>query len=262
MIPTTVPHEIDHTRLAELQTITLSKGAHGQDDDGYCVMEFVAYVAGEDWTDEPACCCPVIAAFCRAWNDGLPSDAERDRLLAPLIPTLVGTRSTPGVESQRSWMALDWLVRTHAPAWLVLVHDLRAHGVALQGLPEITDSATAGAASTLDAARAAARVAARDAAGATARAAAWAAAGAAAGAAAWAAAGAAAWAAAGAAAWAAAGAAARDAARDAARAAAGAAAGDALSETTSQLQESAVDLVRRMVAVTDADVVTNEGGAL
>ena len=56
-----------------------------------------------------------IGAFLRAWNDHLPTDADRDRLLRPLVLRLVGSRSTPEVETRRSWLAMDWLVRTYAP---------------------------------------------------------------------------------------------------------------------------------------------------
>ena len=235
----------------------LSAGAHKCVEQGACVMEAVAYVAGEPWTDRPACACPVLGAFMRAWNDDLPTDADRDRLLRPLIPRLAGSRATPEVETCRAWLAVDWLVRTCAPTWLALTKDLEGHAHALRGLPALVsadvvqehhstitaawDAARAAAASP--AARdAAARVAAASTAAAStaastaaaSTAAAWdaaAAAGAttraAAGATARAAAEAAARAAAGAAARAAAGAAAEAAAVNAAWAAARAAAGDA-----------------------------------
>jgi hypothetical protein len=240
-------------RLAQIEALSLSAGSHEEFERGMCVMEAVSYVAGEPWSDAPQCACPVITAFMVSWNDALPDDAERDRLLKPLIPLIVGTRSTPAIEERRSYMALDWLIRTFTPAWLDLVPALHEHAAALRGLDEIADMAGAAAAGRkVNAAWAAARAAAGDAA----RAAAWAAAGAAARAAAGDAAGAAAraaaWAAAGdaarAAAGDAAGAAAWAAARAAARAAAGDAAGDALKPTTEQLQASAVALVRRMIA--------------
>ena len=47
-------------------------------------MEAVAYVAGEPWSDNPACACWTIGNFLREWNDVLP-DADRDALLRPLI---------------------------------------------------------------------------------------------------------------------------------------------------------------------------------
>lgn len=59
----------------------------------------------------------VIAAFLRSWNDTLGDD-DRNRLLKPLIPRLVGTAAGPEVEDRRVWMSLDWLVREYTPAWL------------------------------------------------------------------------------------------------------------------------------------------------
>jgi hypothetical protein len=215
-------------------------------------MEAVAYVAGESWSDHPECTCPVLTALMVAWNDALPNNEERDRLLKPLIPFLVGTRSTSEVEKRRATMAADWLIRVHTPAWLRLA-KLNDQAALLEALPKITDFAQCPSLMpTLQAVRkdgAAAGAAAGDAAGDAARDAAWDAAWAAAGAAAWdaawAAAGAAARDAAGAAAWAAA----RDAAWAAARDAARDAAWDALKPTVDILQQSALDLVHRMISV-------------
>jgi hypothetical protein len=271
-------------RIAILNGITLLEGAHvsppddGPPPDEMCVMEAVAYVAGEPWSDHPTCACPILSAFLRSWNDALSSNADRDRLLKPLVLQLIDTKSTTVVEQKRAYLALDWLVRVFTPKWLDLVPELAIHSAALRGLQNIVDIAGALAAKNLgDAARAAAWEAAWDAAGAAAGAAAWDAARAAAGDAAWDAAGAAAGDAARAAArdaagdaardaaWDAAGDAAGDAARDAAgaaaRAAARAAAGDAardaaraaagarLKPTTEWLQASALELVGRMIRV-------------
>jgi hypothetical protein len=257
-------------RLAQVET--LSEGSHDDIERGMCVMEAVSYVAGEPWSDAPRCACPVVTAFLIAWNDALPDNETRDRLLKPLIPQIVGTRSTPAVEQRRATMAADWLIRAHTPAWLRLA-KLESQAAALEALPEITDFAQcpslmptleavrkdsaaawdAAWAATWDAARAAAWDAAWDAAWAAARDAARAAARDAAWAATWDAARAAAWDAAWAAARDAARAAARDAARaatwDAARAAARDAAWAALKPTTEHLQASALELVRRMVEV-------------
>jgi len=253
---------IDQDKLASIAS--LKKGGHAPTDGEMCVMEAVAYVAGEAWSDAPQCACPVITAFLVSWNDSLSSDAERDRLLKPLIPLIVGTRSSRAVEERRSYMALDWMIRVFTPKWLDIVPALHEQAKSLRELNDIADMAGAVAAGIkVKAAGDAARAAAWAAAGAAAGAAAWAAVGAAARDAAWAAARAAAGAAAGAAAWAAAGdaagAAARDAAwaaaraaagaaaRDAARDAAWAAAGAALKPTTEWLQASALNLVREMI---------------
>jgi len=79
-----------------LDALTLAKGGHQETTDAYCVMEAVAYVSGEPWSDAPRCECPVITAFLINWNDSLPDNATRDRLLKPLIPLVVDTRQHSG----------------------------------------------------------------------------------------------------------------------------------------------------------------------
>ena len=231
----------------DLNTITLGKGSHDDRDDGVCLLEAVAWWADEEHTDDPRCVSLPLAGFGRRLNDVLP-DVRRQELV-PLIPSMVGTRAD-GLDEQRGYLALDWLIRTYTPAWLDLA-GLSAEARALRDLRRIVDLAAAQAAGPV--VRAGQEKAA--AAGAAAGAAAWAAAGAAARDAAWAAAWAAARDAARDAARAAAGAAARDAARAAARDAARAAARDAaraaararLQPTVEQLQTSAVALFRSMI---------------
>ncbi len=223
--------KVNHERLAHVST--LKNGSHQPCDGEMCVMEAVAYVAGEPWSDAPQCACPVITAFLVSWNDSLPTDEARDALLKPLIPLIVGTRSTPEVERKRSYMALDWMIRVYTPKFLDLIPSLAGHATTLRDMEVIADMAGATAAgvkvhlANTDAAAAAA----------AAGAATWDVAAAAAGAVAWAAV----WAAAGDAAWAAAAA--------AAGAVAGAVAGAALKPTTEWLQASALNLVHEMIAV-------------
>jgi hypothetical protein len=245
--------------VLNLETVTLEKGCHQTLEDGVCAMEMVAYLAGETHSDSPACTSPVLAAFVRSWNDVINDDATRARLLKPILPRLIGTVGSRAVEQRRADLALDWSIRVSTPAWLRLA-GLPAEADAIAALPPLLDrSAIIAAQPTLE--RALTRAAA---AGDAAGDAAWAAAGDAAGDAARSAAGDAARAAAGDAAWDAARAAAgdaawgaaRDAAWGAARAAAWDAAGDALKTTVEQLQQSALDLLDRMIAVTDADLVT------
>jgi hypothetical protein len=201
-------------RMQQILALSLSSGSHEDFEKGMCVMEAAAYVAGDPWSDHPPCACPVITSFMISWNDTLPSDTERNRLLKPLIADIIDTKATPAIEERRSYLALDWLVRVWTPKFLDLVPSLASHATALRDLREIADIAGATAADkSVTAARAAAGAAAWDAAGDAARAAA----------------GAAAWAAA----WAAAGAAARV----------------ALKPTVEWLQISAIDLVHRMIEV-------------
>lgn len=123
-------------RLAAAETIRLSAGAHEDPGAGMCAMELVAYLAGEPHSDHPACACPALARFVRHWNDGLPTDADRDRLLKPIVPALVGTRAPRAVEEGRAWLAIDWLVRAHLPAWLDAA-GLADAAAALRAAPEI-----------------------------------------------------------------------------------------------------------------------------
>ena len=173
-------------------TYTLTYGSHASREDGMCLMEAVAYLAGEPHTDAPACACPVLTAFAVRLNDamgtGPDGDALRARYLHDLAPMLVGSRSTPEVEQVRAYVLADHAVRVFAP--LALEAAWPAQAKRLRALQPITDQASAEAAQV--AARAAAWAAAGGA-GAAARAAAWDAARAAAGAAAGDAAGAAAW---------------------------------------------------------------------
>ena len=234
--------KIDFSRLEKLGS--LKRGGHKGPDAGACVMEAVAYIAGEPWSDHPQCVSHVIGAFLRNWNDNLLNDADRDRLLKPLIPKIINTRADAATEERRSYLALDWMIRTYLPAWLRLA-KLNDDADKLAALAPIIDMSTATAAAPVVRASANKAAAARDATWAAARDAA----GDAAGDATWAAAGDAAWAAARDAAWAATWAAARDAAWAATWAAAGDAAGDALKATRDELQLSAVDLVERMAAL-------------
>lgn len=156
-------------RLQEALALPISSGSHESLEHGACVMELVSFVAGEPWSDAPQCACPVITAFCVSWNDSL-SDDDRTRLLKPLIPLIVGTRSTKEVEERRSYMALDWLIRVFTPKWLDMVPALHEHAKALRELDAIADMAGAAAAGVRvnaagDAAWAAAGAAAGDAAG-------------------------------------------------------------------------------------------------
>ena len=250
------------TPALNLEELTLDSGSHQPGDGQMCVMEAAAFMAGEPWSDHPACVSPVIGAFLRSWNDTLPT-ADRNQLKRYLCNVhdggVLGTApASLELENRRSWLAVDWSVRVHTPAWLRLA-GLDDQAETLEGLPEILNPTTAAAIKpALDAVRKDARAAwdaAWDAAGDAAWAAAWAAARDAARDAARAAARDAARAAAGAAAWAAARAAARDAARDAAGAAAWAAAGAAarerLAPTAHELRAEAHRLVDRMLAVTE-----------
>ena len=77
----------------------LSRGKHRNPRKGACFMEFASFLAGERWSDHPACTHPLLAALARQVND-LTGDAGRPRL-APLIPSIIGlTSDDPHVDAR------------------------------------------------------------------------------------------------------------------------------------------------------------------
>jgi hypothetical protein len=66
----------------------LSRGKHRNPRKGACFMELASLLAGERWSDHPACTHPLLAAVARHVND-YTSDAGRQRL-ATLIPSVIG----------------------------------------------------------------------------------------------------------------------------------------------------------------------------
>lgn len=69
----------------------LSRGKHRNPRKGACFMELASYLAGERWSDHPACTHPLLAALGRLVNDHT-SDAGRSDL-APLVPSVIGLTS-------------------------------------------------------------------------------------------------------------------------------------------------------------------------
>ena len=76
-----------NARPADLMPL-LSSGRHRSPRQGACFMEFASYLAGERWSDHPACTHPMLASVARSIND-LTSDAERGALL-PWVHRVVG----------------------------------------------------------------------------------------------------------------------------------------------------------------------------
>lgn len=252
---------LDVLPLDEVKSLSLARGKHSDRSSGLCVMEAVAWVAGEPHSDRPLCTSQLIGAFCRSWNDAM-SDDDRNEFLKPLIPHLIGTYDAKEDE-RRGLLVIDWLIREFLPAWFELVPALVTHVKVLHDAKPVQSwddvKVITTALNDSRSAAAAARIAARNAARNAARDAAWNAA--------WDIARAAARDAAWDAAWNVARAAARNAAEDAAwiaardaawiaawdaagaMAAAGVIAVAALKSTRRKLQESASKLVLRMCAV-------------
>ncbi|MDQ0372410.1 hypothetical protein [Cellulomonas humilata] len=74
----------------------LAVGHHRDPRDGGCLMEWASLLAGEPWSDHPACTHPLLAHLARSVNDRV-SDASRGALMH-LLPMLTVARS-----DDRSW---------------------------------------------------------------------------------------------------------------------------------------------------------------
>lgn len=69
----------------------LSRGKHRNPRKGACFMELASYLAGERWSDHPACTHPLLGAIARLVND-YSSDTGRSRLVG-LVPSVIGLNS-------------------------------------------------------------------------------------------------------------------------------------------------------------------------
>jgi hypothetical protein len=77
----------------------LSRGKHRSPRKGACFMELASYLAGERWSDHPACTHPLLASLSRLVNDHT-TDAGRQRLVG-LVPSVIGlTSDDPHVDAQ------------------------------------------------------------------------------------------------------------------------------------------------------------------
>ncbi|HEX4815817.1 MAG TPA: hypothetical protein VFV66_23985 [Nonomuraea sp.] len=69
----------------------LSRGRHRNPRRGACFMELASYLAGERWSDHPACTHPLLAALARLVNDNV-NDESRNKLVG-LVPSIIGLAS-------------------------------------------------------------------------------------------------------------------------------------------------------------------------
>ena len=84
----------------------LSRGRHRTPKRGACFMELASVLAGEAWSDHPACTHPLLAQLARHVND-LTTDDGRRRLTT-LIPSVVGRQG-----DDLTWFRLSVAVASH-----------------------------------------------------------------------------------------------------------------------------------------------------
>ncbi len=144
--------------MSTLKQFPIRRGSHPTREDGLCAMEMVAWLAGEQHSDDPKCACPVISSFVRSLNDCLPSDDHRARYLRPLIPRLINTRTGDlRLRSRRAFRIADHGARVLAPMLLQARADKEA-AARLRALAPIQDRASARAARAIAQELGAARV--------------------------------------------------------------------------------------------------------
>jgi hypothetical protein len=66
----------------------LSAGKHRSPRSGACFMEFASWLAGESWSDRPACTHPALASLARLVNDC--STAHGRARLVEFVPSVIG----------------------------------------------------------------------------------------------------------------------------------------------------------------------------
>lgn len=124
-------------RVAKLDQLDIKAGSHSAPPNGKpegCIMELASWVAGEPWSDRPECASPIITSFLIRWNDRLPSDEARNRLLKPLLLDVVGTRTTDEDEKVRRAMIERWAWDVALPKYLT-VAGLEEHAKAVSANP-------------------------------------------------------------------------------------------------------------------------------
>lgn len=129
-------------RLKELENGTIEAGFH-ETSNKRCSLEWVAYLANEPHTDNPACVSDVLSAFVRTVNDIMFYE-ERQKL-KPVLPKLVGTAGSEAQEQARAYRLADWAVRVLTP----LVLKTKGNPVdaaLLRSLKPVVDEASAKAA--------------------------------------------------------------------------------------------------------------------
>src|SRR5579863_3555840 len=124
------------------ESAVIRSGSHPTPEDGMCIMEAVAWVAGEPHSDAPQCACPSIRRFAIRINDRIDDDALRTQLFRPLVTRLVGSASTGQVRWFRNRLIADWVIRYSLPIWWQEVPSLREYAAVLRALPPLVTKAS------------------------------------------------------------------------------------------------------------------------
>ena len=122
--------------LDTLGRVHLSTGHHERPDEGLCVMECVAFVAGEPHTDRPACACPVITQLAIHANDALGFLAQHGKELAQRVIALAGSKGSAATAHARACFLFNSAMQLLASGYLKGTRPKVAR--MLMALPAIT----------------------------------------------------------------------------------------------------------------------------
>ena len=96
-------------------------------------------LAGERFSDHPACASPLIGAFLRAYNDRVPD--QRRQTLYDYAAMVVGTRATEETEAARAELCVAWMDqilgregRFRWRRWRLAAEARRVDGLTPQGI--------------------------------------------------------------------------------------------------------------------------------
>ena len=89
--------------IEDFGPFTLSPLSHASPADGMCVMEMVSFLAGEKWSEYPACASPIVSQYCQVVNDNI-TQAGRDKLQR-YVPRLIGTESPEHEKDRAEYLA-------------------------------------------------------------------------------------------------------------------------------------------------------------
>lgn len=120
----------------DLDDIVLEAVPHARRGLRLTFLELASWLAHEPHSDTPSCVSPVVATFARWFASSL--DPARRQELKPRARRLIGTGSAGAArdegaglspaDTDRVWLAADWLIRVQAVAWLRLAGLVEAAG--------------------------------------------------------------------------------------------------------------------------------------
>lgn len=101
-----------------IEDVVLENGWH-KPGNRFAIMELVAHVNGEPWSNAPRCSPAPVTVFLRAWNCWC-TDTIRQRL-KEVVPHFAGCNASHKLDDQRLYAFLDLCLRQHCGAWLRLL---------------------------------------------------------------------------------------------------------------------------------------------